>query len=341
MLRRRYLALVGGCSALGLAGCSSDDRPEPVDQTEAPDGNGSTGDEPTAGPTTTQEPAGPRTAEVAVGEVVTDDTLEMVVRSVERTDSLGQFQQADAGNTFVVIRMAVKNATQDEYLNFSSLLQTTLSDDENYTYDPTFAVSERRLADGQLVPGEVTRGDVVFEVPTDASGLVMRFDFEAFDFVDLDRVTVRLDEQAAPAGDLRQSLQVDIYSPGDGVEFRGITTTLNSVRRVDAIGSFTSPEQGNEFVIVDISVSNRTGEQQSVSSLLQMNVKDGDGFSYAPDIVATSQLDRGYSEGSPIGNGETRRGEITYEVPQGVTPLYWTFEFTLFTEGDKMFWRLA
>lgn len=333
---------------MGLAGCASDDGPEPVsdtseDITSSPGGNQTTEEtdesdtESETEETDTTESL--TTAEATVGDVVRGETLAMVVRDVTRTTEIGEFQEADPGNEFVVVRMAVKNITQDTYLGFSSVFQTTLRDDEDYAYDPTFAVTDQTLASGQLVPGEVTRGDVVFEVPEGASGLAMYFDFEAFDVLDFDRVTIDLESAAASTGDLSMSLGVDVYDPGQTIEYDGLSAALNSVRRESSLGSFTEAEQGNEFLITDVSITNETGEEKSVSTLLQMVVKDGIGFSYSPSISATSQLSRGFSQGSPISEGETRRGEIAYEVPTDASALYWTFEFTLFTEGDKVFWR--
>jgi hypothetical protein len=71
-----------------------------------------------------------------------------------------------------------------------------------------------------------------------------------------------------------------------------------------------------------------------------MLVKDGDGWSHQEDLTATTELNRAFDEGSPIADGETRRGEVVYEVEKGLSPLYWVFEFSLWTDGDKTFWEL-
>ncbi|WP_254271086.1 DUF4352 domain-containing protein [Haloarcula marina] len=290
--------------------------------------------------TATQE-SEPATAEAIIGEVVEGERLSMVVRNVSRTTEIGEFQQADPGNTFVVIRLAVKNTTSDRFADFSGFLQTTLSDNEDFNYDPTLAVTGSSFQNGQLAPGEVSRGDVVFEVPKESSGLRLLFDFEVFSFTNFEQVFIDLSQEDSPIDDLTQNLQVQIYGIGDAIEFQGTTTTVNGVEYSTQVGGEfgANAEDGNTFAIIDISVTNETGEEQSVSTLLQMGAKDDQGFNYSQSLSATSQLDRDFSQGSPIPDGESRRGRIAYEVPQS-GKLYWTFEFSVFADGDKTFWQL-
>lgn len=346
-MHRRKVLSVMAIGMTGLAGCSGGSGdPERVNTEgrSTSETSGSTATDPDTGTATetdsqTQEPV---RAEATVGEVVEGDRLSMVVRDVTRTTSLGEYQQADSGKTFVVIRLAVKNTTSGSFADFSGFLQTTLSDDEDYNYDPTFAATTTAFQDGQLAPGEVSRGDIVFEIPEDASGLRLQFDFELFSFTNLQQVLIDLSQEASSIGDLTQSLRVETYSIGDAIEYRGTTTTVNDVEYTTRVGGDygATAEDGNEFAIVDLSVTNETGEEQSVSTLLQMGVKDGRGFSYDGSLSATSQLDRNFSQGSPIPDGETRRGKVAYEVPKSSGTLYWTFEFALFAEGDKTFWQL-
>lgn len=339
--RRTVLGSLAVATTLGIAGCGgepietpggsdgtepgggtepSDDTEQPNEQTDAPD------------------QTGPRSAQL--GEVVEGDKLSMVIREVSETTELSQFQTADQGNVFKVVRLAVKNTTSDEFLSFSGFLQTTLKDDEDFTYDQTIATSAQTFTGGQLAPGEVSRGDVVYEVPEDATGLTLQFDFQAISFFEFDRVNVDLSQSAASMGDLSQNLQVAINGTGDAVSHEGVTVTVNGVETRGQLSSFATPSSGNEFVVVDLTTTNETGEEQSVSTLLQMLVKDGTGRSYSMSITGTSQLDRAYDEGSPIANGESRRGRVAFEVPQDASSLYFTFEFTLWVDGDKTFWQL-
>lgn len=346
MDRRHFLALtgVGLASVAGCSGGGDGDGGTPADGGGSNGDGGGGGETPADGEAETsteeQAEATPRTASVAVGEVVEGEQMSMVVRGIERTESIGEFQEADAGNTFVVVRLAVKNRTQDEFVNFSGLLQTQLKDAEDYTYDQTIAATGQTFQGGQLAPGEVSRGDLVYEVPKDAEGLVLQFDFQAFSLLEFDRVTVDLGSEASSIGELSQDLRVDVHDVGESVTFGDVTVTVNDVSFETSLGQFSQAEDGNEFAIVDITTENGTDEQLSLSTLLQMKMKDGDGSSYQLSVTALSSLDRAYNEGQPLAPGESRRGKVAYEVPQGVSQLYWIFEFTLWVDGDKTFWQV-
>ena len=340
--RRRALSATSGALAL-LAGCSGGT------ETESEDGNAGSGDQTTDTGTqtgdgeteTTGSDGGQqsKSATVPVGEVVADDSVAMVVRGTERTDKLGEFQEADSGNTFVVVRLAVKN-TSDGFVNFSSFFQTRIKDEANTVYDATFGATDHPIQSGILASGEVARGDVVFELPKDAGGLTLQFDFSAMDFFEFERVAVTLGKQASEIADLSQSLNVDVRSPGAKATHEDVGVTVHGVRTTTKLGEFTQAAEGREYVVPDVEIHNGTGEELSVSTLLQMRVKTGSGLSYTPDIGGSSQLDRGYSEGSPIAAGEARRGELAYEVSTEAKPLYWTFDFLDIGEGNKAFWKL-
>ena len=290
---------------------------------------------PTEASTSAQE-----VGEAVIGEVVQDDSMAMVVAGMEKMAKIGEFQEAESGNTFVVVDLGIKNRTSDEFINFSGLLQTRLKDSEDYTYDQTIAMTGNTFQGGQIAPGEVSRGDVVYEIPEDASGLTMQFDFQAFSLFDFSRVEIDLSEEAGSPTKLEQSLQVETYGSGDTVEFQDVQVGLNGVETTTELGSFVQAEDGNEFVIADVSTTNNTDEELSISTALQMVLKDGQGFSYSQSITAASSLDQAYSQGSPLAPGETRRGKVAYEVPTGTSPLYWVFEFSLWVDGSKTFWQI-
>lgn len=339
MDRRRYLLLATAAlsTAAGCTGGSeTDDEPEAqqsgleISQEETD----SLQEETPAQQVEDRSPA------VVVGEVASGGTLDMVVEGVERTTTIDEFQEADEGNEFVVVTLAVKNTTEAEYLNFSGFLQTSLKDDQDYSYDQTFAVTDSRFDDGQLVPGEVSRGEVVYEVPEDASGLQLQFDFEAFAFTELERIEVDLTSAAESIATLEQELRVDVHDVGGSVAFEDVVVAVNEVSFTDSLSDFATAEEGMEYAILDVTTENGTDEEQHVSTALQMLVKDGEGNSYDMDFSAQAELDQPYNETQALAPGERRRGQVAYAVPADASPLYWTFEFTLWTDGDKAFWQL-
>ncbi len=281
----------------------------------------------------------PEEVEAVVGSLIESDDMALVVEDFERGVNLGEFVEPDDGNEFASASVALKN-TSDDFVSVSNLLQTRIRDDENYSYDQTlFSGDEPSFNDGQFAPGEVERGAINFEIPEDATGLTLVWDFNSDLFTGLERALIDVEEETA-VHTLEQNLQIDVYDVGTTVEFEDTEVTVNEMRTEEELGRFTEPETGNEYVIVDISIENQTGEQQRVSTAIQMMIKDGDGYSYQEDLGATVELDRAFDETSPIGDGETRRGEVVYEVEEGLSPLYWVFEFSLWNDGDKTFWEL-
>ncbi|UPV74163.1 DUF4352 domain-containing protein [Halorussus limi] len=340
MQRRKLIAALGA----GLfAGCTGSESTTPTtDGTSATPTTAAeeAGTDATTGSESATETDSASAKAIRVGERVDDEQMSMVVRGVEKTEQLGEFSKASSGNTFVVVRLAVKNTTTDAYLDFSGFLQTRLKDGSDYTYDQTITASGRTFTGGQLVPGEVARGDLVYEVPKDASGLTLQFDFQAVSFLTLDRVSVDLESAASSADDLKQNLQVDVHSEGDAVSNGGVEVMVNGVEFTEQLGDLTSAGEGKEFAVVDIATTNGTGKAQNISTALQMLAKDGRGRTYPMSVGAAASLDRSYDQTSALADGETRRGKVAYEVPKGVSPLYWAFEFSLWTNGDKTFWKL-
>jgi len=352
MYRRRYVVLLG---ATALAGCTggTDDGSDGGSNANS-DGSGSTPTEPSGStPAETDPPTAEETAEptepptetpaseveAAVGDLVEGENMHLVIESVERGLS-ETILTPESGNEFVRVSLALKNVS-DEYLSVSSLLQTRLRDDENHQYRSTIIGDNRpRFTDGQFVPGEVGRGSLAFEIPQDVSGLQLVFDFDASIFGSIERATIDLTSETSSAHQLEQDLAVDVHQPGDSVSNGDVEATLHGVRTESSLGQFAEADEGNEYAIVDISITNNTGEQQRFSSALQMPCKDNEGYSYTPDIAATTSLDQAFDEGTPLSDGETRRGELPYQVPEGMSPLYWVFEFQLFANGDKTFWQI-
>lgn len=360
MDRRRFLTATAATAGFGvLAGCTEEEG------SDAGDGDGGSGgsdgdnndvsgdgessgdetpeptDEPTDTPTETAEPTEEsQTATVPIGERVDGDKMSMVVREMETKTEIGEYQEADSGNTFAVLELVVKNTTDDEFIGFSGFLQTQIKDSEDYTYDQVIATSGETFQGGQLAPGEVTRGDVVYEIPEDASGLTLQFDFQSFSVFDFERVTVDLEETASAIADLDQDLKVDIHSPGDAVSYEDVEVAVNGIEFETSLDQFTEADEGTEFAIVDITTTNNTDEELHLSTLLQMTMKNGDGSSYQLSISALSSLDKGYDESQPLASDESRRGKVPYQVDEGVSPLYWIFEFDVWVDGDKTFWEV-
>ena len=139
------------------------------------------GDEPIAVEPPAQLAGETGTETFAIGDVIEIGDLGLTVHGV--TFPAGdEFSQPNEGNRFVVVDVAVENRT-DTTQNISSLLQMELKDATGQTYDVDLmapVASGGSSPDGELAPGETLRGQVGFQVPSDATGLVFVFDGDIF-----------------------------------------------------------------------------------------------------------------------------------------------------------------
>lgn len=350
MNRRTYLTAVGSLSTVAIAGCTDsedDEEPELVDD-DADDSSDETddtqpeesGDDETDDDVEDEpEEEEEQEVEEVIGGLIESDEMALVIEDFERGVVLSEFAEPGQGNEFASVQVALKN-TSDDFVNVSNLLQTRIRDDEGYSYEQTFfGGEESTFNDGQLVPGEVERGAINFEIPDDATGLELVWDFDIGLFTGVERAEIDLEEETDRYV-LDQELAVDVYDIGDTIEFEDVQVTVEEVRTEQSIGMFTEADEGNELVIVDISIENQTGEDERVSTMIQMLTKDGEGYSYQEDFGASAELDQRFDEASPIADGETRRGKVVYEIEEDLSPLYWVFEFSLWTDGDKTFWEI-
>ena len=346
--RRRFLLTAGGTSLLFLAGCSSEDPSN--DSTTGGGDTPSSGDETTSanhdstattntGDEQSTESQAKQSTSAKLGGVIDGGEMSMVARTVSTAKSLGQFQEADSGHQFVVVRLAVKN-TSSAFVDFSSFWQTQLKDGQNHVYDASFGVTDHPFDSGTLAPGEVSRGDVVYEVPTDAGDLTLQFDLSSFDLFSYNQVTIDLGKEASSTGDLSQDLGVDVLSAGDSASRDDVSVLVHGVRTETSLGDYTEAEDGMEYVIPDIEITNDTNEALTVSTMLQMRVKTGTGLSNATDLMGSSSLDKAYSESSDIQPGASRRGELAFQVEQDAKPLYFVFDFLDLADSFKAFWSL-
>lgn len=97
---------------------------------------------------------------------------------------------------------------------------------------------------------------------------------------------------------------------GDTVNFDGLKITLNSVT-ADSGSEFEKPEE-DRFLIVDMTVENTTEEPQTVSSLMNVSLRDDDDYEYTTALYTgvKAQLD------GEVAPGDKLRGQIAFDVPK-------------------------
>ena len=123
----------------------------------------------------TTEPAETKQQQIfKIGERVEMGEFVITVNSVK--DSQGsEFLKPAAGHVYKIVDCTIENLS-DEAEVISSLMMFKMADSKGYNYNVTIADSSKPSLDGELGPGRKMRGEIAFEVPTDATGLELIFE---------------------------------------------------------------------------------------------------------------------------------------------------------------------
>lgn len=78
----------------------------------------------------------------------------------------------------------------------------------------------------------------------------------------------------------------DSYKVGDIVKVGDYIFTLNTFTdNVSSGNQFITPKTGNKFIKLNLTIENKGKEKQSVSTLIQMYLKDGEGTKYTQTFI--------------------------------------------------------
>ena len=125
------------------------------------------------------------------------------------------------------------------------------------------------------------------------------------------------------------------FQTGDTVRLGDLEVTVHEALTSQG-EDFFEPDQGKVFVYVDVAFRNTGAASKNLSSLLQMELQDVQGFTYGIDLSAVATSERPAPEGE-IGPGDLLRGYTGYQVPIGTTGLRWKFTGDPLTRGQEVF----
>jgi hypothetical protein len=108
------------------------------------------------------------------------------------------------------------------------------------------------------------------------------------------------------------------YKVGDTAKTSNDQVTVYGVKDPQApVNQFSTPSPGNHFVSVDVQVTNTQTDQQAFSSLFAFHLLDSQNRQYGETLA-------GFSPSAPegqIASGQSIRGFVVFEVPDGTTGL--------------------
>ena len=329
MNRKHNLVLFIALAVLLLASlaCGSSTSPTLVATSAPPVDSGS---QPQEQPT--QVPAPVVQQNYKVGDVVAIGDNVLVVLGWENVPA-SDFSAPDAGKKFVAVELLIVNKSQSA-MSISTLLQMSMKDDTSQKYDADFMASMAiggSSVDGELAAGEKLRGKVGFQIPENAQGLQFVFDASVFGtgkvFVDLGAEPVKVEPPAELAGETAQQT----YNVGDIIAMGTTNITVNEVLYPTG-DQFNQPNAGFKFLVVDLTIENLSATAISVSTLLQMSVKDSSSQKYDVDLMA-SVASGGSSPDGEIAPGEKLRGQVGFQVPVDAIGLVFVFDADVWGSG--------
>ena len=109
--------------------------------------------------------------------------------------------------------------------------------------------------------------------------------------------------------------------------------TVNSVKTSNG-EQFLTPSAGNTYFIVDVTVKNLSGQQQTISSAINFSLQDATGQKYTETILTGETPPDG-----TVGSNALLRGQLTYEVPTSQTSFTFNFEPDIIS-GSQTVWDL-
>jgi len=126
--------------------------------------------------------------------------------------------------------------------------------------------------------------------------------------------------------------KMEKYKIGDMVKLGDLTVIVNEVKDLPN-QEFAEPKEGRKLIGVDVTFENVSNEPQAISSLLQFQVKDADGYAYDQSFM--------YDTGKSLPEGELAPGAkasgiIPYEVPVDANGLEFVFDSDIFGTGQVM-----
>jgi hypothetical protein len=325
MKNRSFILLLIICLLFFVSACSSANAPSKVEADNAGQQGSESAPASEAGPDEIQR-------DYVVGDTVKVGDLEITVCGVSTSEG-EDFYTPEDGNVFYLMNVAVANKG-DKPESISTMLMFDLRDSGGYSVSQSLSAQSVGTSglDGTVLPGKVIRGDIGFEVPQDPAGYTLQINPDVFGSsglfsVALDDSADNIDTLEAPHS-IKTGSEIQIgetYTAGAlEIVVNGVTTSAGK--------DYYKPEDGNEFLLVDISIINTGTETESVSSMLMFTLRDMEGFSHNMSISAAS-IGKGGLDGEVIA-GKTMRGELGYEVPAGTAGLELMVNPSVFGSSD-------
>lgn len=139
----------------------------------------------------TKAPSEAKTQVFHIGDRVVIGDLAITVNGTRKPKPT-DFLKPKEGNIWIAVDATIENLGSQP-TTISSLAMFKLADADGYNYGVTIGPDSKAQLDGELGAGRKMRGEVVFEIPKDATGLQLIF---TPSIIDRGQVVVDLSQQS-------------------------------------------------------------------------------------------------------------------------------------------------
>lgn len=163
-------------------------------------------------------------------------------------------------------------------------------------------------------------------------------DSQQTDETSSEEIEEETEEETEDVEDSVTESTTDIFAVGDVISSGDTILTVLGWEDVPG-NDFTTPEEGNKFISVEAIIVNQSEETISISTIIQMQLKDGLNQVYDVDFLASTVIDSGGLDGE-LAAGESVRGKVGFQVPVESSDLQLTYTAGLF-DTSKVFINLG
>lgn len=341
--RRTYLAVIGA-GTIAIAGCFGDeDDGESTEERDETRSAAAADDEFSAEAADeerdeTEDESNP---EFEIGDRVDVGDLHAVVTEETVTDDVvtvpdGDILEADDGAAFAVVDLALQYTGDDPVIDVDEAVTVELGSEDGETYDRVADLEPATLdpTESRLAPGEVARGNLVYDVDDDTDELVLELESPVTDETAV--VELGAENDTDSGAELEQDLD-DVLRFSQGVERSGVEVAVTTLEHGNNLGGFMQSDEGYEIVAVGVAFENGSGRDRTLS-LDQGQLKDEFGRIYGEASGVVRALED--FDDTTLDDGAEYDGKIAYQIEEGLTELYWVFDFSEWGDERRVSWQL-
>jgi hypothetical protein len=266
-----------------------------------------------------------------VGDIISIGNTILVVLGWDLYPGGSQFPPEE-GYKHLAVDVMLANQGKDPF-KFSPGWFMTLKDSSGKVYEMNGIsgyVSGSDSPVAEIVPGEIIRGKIGFQVPEEQADFVFIYEPDQDDLgeisINLGSTPVFLD----PPTDINLKFQQKIFLVGDSAEI------LNQIVQVIEVSypadeEIARPKEGYKSIVVDLQFENQGDATLYFTGSDQIYLKDSTGQKYSSNSSALPE-DSDYVVGS-LQPGESIRGQIGFHVPEDAGGFIFVFDPDLFEFG--------